>query len=58
MTTATDPRSETLRHFDHQIELCSQSYASARSARDSEGQCLLRARYLDLETKVRDALLD
>ena len=56
--TNTDPRREAVRHLDQQIELCSRSYASARVARDPEGQALLRSRYLDLETKVREAEAD
>ena len=56
--TDLDPRSETVRSLDWQIELTSQSYASARSARDPEGMTLLQARYLDLEIKVRKANAD
>lgn len=56
--TNTDPRREAVRHVDQQIELCSRSYASARVARDPEGMALVRARYLDLEIKNREAEAD
>jgi len=58
MTNDLDPRSDAVRSLDWQIELTSQSYASARSARDPEGQSLLRSKYLDLEIKVREANAD
>lgn len=58
MTNDTDPRRPEVRALDHQIELTSQSYASARSARDPEGQSLLRSKYLDLEIKVREENAD
>ena len=58
MTNDLDPRSDAVRSLDWQIELTSQSYASARSARDPEGQSLLRSKYLDLEIKVREENAD
>lgn len=56
--TNTDHRREAVRHLDQQIELCSRSYASARVARDPEGQALIRSRYLDLEVRSREAEAD
>ena len=58
MTNTTDPRRPAVQFLDHQIEATSQSYASARVARDPEGQALLRSKYLDLEVQVREAEAD
>jgi hypothetical protein len=56
--TDMEPRRREVVEIDMEIEMCSQSYASARIAKDAEGMAIVRSRYLELEIQVREINAD